>query len=123
MKSLIKFALAAVMFVATFAAQAGTVNGYFRSDGTYVMPHFRTPANGTPYDNLSYRGYPSQQPGYLSSSSYGCRSYYSTPSTFSGTSTTYGNTTYHNYGSSFGSSWSGTTTRYGNTAYTTLNGW
>ena len=71
MKSLIKIALAAVMFAATLAAQAGTVNGYFRSDGTYVMPHFRTPANGTPYDNLSYRGYPSQQPGYVSPRSYG----------------------------------------------------
>ena len=79
MKSLIKLTLAAVMFAATLAAQAGTVNGYFRSNGTYVAPHYRTPANGTPYDNLSYRGYPSQQPGYVSPRSYGLDSSWSRP--------------------------------------------
>jgi hypothetical protein len=31
-----------------------------------VQPYYRTPANGIPYDNLSYRGYPSQQPGCIS---------------------------------------------------------
>jgi hypothetical protein len=107
MKMLTKLALAAVILTTAVAAQAGTARGHFRNNGTYVAPHYRTPANSTPYDNFSYRGYPSQQPGYFSSSSYGCRSYSLTPSTFSGTSTTYGNTTYHNYGSSFGSSWSG----------------
>ena len=81
MKSLIKIALAAVLFVTTFAAQAGTVNGYFRSNGTYVAPHYRTPANGTPYDNLSYRGYPSQQPGYVSPRSYSLDSAWSRPTT------------------------------------------
>lgn len=63
MKKLIALAL---LVLATAATQAQTVNGYFRSNGTYVAPHYRTPANGTPYDNLSYRGYPSQQPGYVS---------------------------------------------------------
>ena len=121
MKTLTKLALAALILTIAVAAQAGTVRGHFRSNGTYVMPHYRTPANGTPYDNLSYRGYPSQQPGYVSQRS--CGSSYSSPSSFSGTSTTYGNTTYHNYQSSYGRSLSGTTMRYGNTAYTTLNGW
>ncbi len=118
-----KLALAAVMLTAAVAAQAEWVNGHFRSNGTYVNSYYRTPANGTSYDNFSYRGYPSQQPGYLSSRSYGCDSYYSMPSTISSTSTAFGNTTYHNYRNSFGDSWSGATRRFGNTAYTTLNGW
>lgn len=63
-------ALAAALLVTAFTTQAQTVSGYFRSNGTYVAPHYRTPANGTPYDNLSYRGYPSQQPGYVSPRSF-----------------------------------------------------
>lgn len=122
MKTLTKLALAAVILTTALAAQAGSVRGYFRSNGTYVMPHYRTPANGTPYDNLSYRGYPSQQPGYVSPRSYGYRSL-SSPSTFSGTSTSFGGTTYHSYRDSLGGSWSGTTMRLGNTSYTTIRGW
>jgi hypothetical protein len=79
MKTLTKLALAAVILTTAVAAQAGSVRGYFRSNGTYVMPHYRTPANGTPYDNLSYRGYPSQQPGYISPRSYGLDSSWSRP--------------------------------------------
>ena len=33
------------------------VNGYYRSNGTYVAPHVRTAPNATVTDNLSYRGY------------------------------------------------------------------
>ena len=79
MKTLTKLALAAAILTAAVSAQAGTVRGYTRSNGTYVMPHYRTPANGTPYDNLSYRGYPSQQPGYVSPRSYGFDSSRPTP--------------------------------------------
>ena len=79
MKTLTKLALAAVILTSAVATQAGTVRGHFRSNGTFVMPHYRTPANGTPYDNLSYRGYPSQQPGYVSPSSYGLGSSSSRP--------------------------------------------
>src|SRR5438552_19169123 len=73
MKILSKLTLAAVFLTTTIAAQADWVSGHFRSNGTYVAPYYRTPANGTPYDNLSYRGYPSQEPGYVSprSSSFG----------------------------------------------------
>ena len=77
MKTLL--ALAALLLV-TAAAQAQTVNGYYRSNGTYVAPYVRTPANNTPYDNLSYRGYPSQQPGYVSPRTHGFDSGYSQPS-------------------------------------------
>ena len=66
MKTLTKLALAAVILCSAFAAQAGWVNGYTRNDGTYVNSYYRTPANNNPYDNLSYRSYPSQQPGYVS---------------------------------------------------------
>ncbi len=66
MKTLTKLALAALILTAAVAAQAEWVSGHFRSNGTYVNSYYRTPANGTPYDNLSYRGYPSQQPGYVS---------------------------------------------------------
>ena len=79
MKTLTKLALAAVILTTAVAAQAGSVRGYFRSNGTYVMPYYRTPANGTPYDNLSYRGYPSQQPGYVSPRSYTFDSSWSRP--------------------------------------------
>ena len=79
MKTLTKLALAAVILASAFAANAQTVRGYFRSNGTCVAPHYRTPANGTPYDNLSYRGYPSQQPGYVSPRSYGLGSSWTRP--------------------------------------------
>src|SRR5437879_1377821 len=79
MKTLTNLALAAVILTTAVAAQAENVRGYFRSNGTYVAPYYRTPANGTPYDNLSYRGYPSQQPGYVSPRSYGLDSSWSRP--------------------------------------------
>ena len=120
-RALTKLTLAAVLLTTAVAARADWVSGHFRSNGTYVAPHYRTPANGSVYDNLSYRGYPSQQPGYVSPRSYGYS--YSTPRNYSGTSTSYGNTTYHNYQSSSGNSLSGTTTRYGNSSYTSLYGW
>ena len=79
MKTLTKLALAAVMLTSAFAAQADWVSGHFRGNGTYVMPYYRTSANGIPYDNLSYRGYPSQQPGYISPRNYGLDSGFSRP--------------------------------------------
>ena len=81
MKTLTKLALAAVMLTTAFAAQADWVSGYFRRNGTYVMPYYRTPANGIPYDNLSYRGYPSQQPGYVSPRAWSSDSDLSRPKT------------------------------------------
>ncbi len=38
MKTLTKLALAAVILTTTVAAQAGTVRGYTRSNGTYERP-------------------------------------------------------------------------------------
>ena len=42
MKTLTKLALAAAILTTTFAAQAGGVRGYTRSNGTYVAPHYRS---------------------------------------------------------------------------------
>jgi len=56
MKTLSKPALVAFLLTTAVAARAEWVRGYFRSNGTYVAPYYRTPANGIPYDNLSYRG-------------------------------------------------------------------
>ena len=81
MKTLTRLALAAAILTTAAVAQAEWVSGYQRSNGTYVQPYYRTPANGTPYDNLSYRGYPSQQPGYVSPRSYGGHSGWSRPTT------------------------------------------
>ena len=76
MKTLLALAM---MLTTAVSAQADWVNGHFRSSGTYVGSYYRTPANGTPYDNFSYRGYPSQQPGYVSPRSYGLDSSSSRP--------------------------------------------
>ena len=54
MKILTKLALAAALLTSTVAAQADWVQGHFRANGTYVAPYYRTPANGNPFDNLSY---------------------------------------------------------------------
>jgi hypothetical protein len=79
MKTLTKLAVAIAILTSAAAAQAGTVSGHFRNNGTYVMPYYRTRANGIPYDNLSYRGYPSQQPGYISPSKSGLDSSFTVP--------------------------------------------
>ena len=42
MKTLIKFILAAAITVSGLAAQAGWVSGYYRSNGTYVAPYYRS---------------------------------------------------------------------------------
>ena len=51
-------ALIAVMAVVLFVGQAfaGSVRGYYRSNGTYVQPHYRSNPNSTVRDNYGYRG-------------------------------------------------------------------
>lgn len=55
------------------------VKGYWRKNGTYVAPHYRSSPNGNPYDNYSTRGnynpYTGKR-GTESPSPYGGRSYY-----------------------------------------------
>ncbi len=38
------------------AAKRVYVRGYYRKDGTYVRPHYRTTPDGNPYNNYSTRG-------------------------------------------------------------------
>ena len=46
-----------MLFAATIAfAQDVYVRGYYRSDGTYVQPHYRSSPNNTTLDNWSTKG-------------------------------------------------------------------
>ena len=42
MKILTKLALATVILMTAFAGHAQTVRGYSSSNGTYVLPHYRS---------------------------------------------------------------------------------
>lgn len=45
------------LFLFTAVASADVyVRGYFRKDGTYVRPHFRSDPDGIPFNNWSYPG-------------------------------------------------------------------
>jgi hypothetical protein len=45
------------VFSAPLAASAAVhVNGYYRKDGTYVAPHYRSDPDSSPYNNWSYPG-------------------------------------------------------------------
>lgn len=45
-----------VSLLAASWAEAGWVRGYYRKDGTYVQPHYRTAPDGNPYNNYSFPG-------------------------------------------------------------------
>lgn len=55
MKTLILLAIIAFATATTVFGQT-YVNGYFRSNGTYVQPHYRSSANSTNLDNWSTKG-------------------------------------------------------------------
>jgi hypothetical protein len=45
------------LILASGAALAGEyVNGYYRSNGTYVQPHYRSNPNNSTFDNYSTKG-------------------------------------------------------------------
>ncbi|WP_432411052.1 SH3 domain-containing protein [Rasiella sp. SM2506] len=73
------------------------VSGYYRSNGTYVQPHYRTAPNSTNRDNFSTRGNTNPytgQAGYITPDSNTSSKY--TPSSYSNsTKTTYPTTTYN----------------------------
>ena len=48
--------LAAAIAMAAPAAAQVSVRGYYRSDGTYVQPHYRSRPDSNPYNNWSTRG-------------------------------------------------------------------
>ena len=51
-----KIALATLMFVCSTAMADNFVQGYMRSDGTYVAPHYRSEQNTYRMDNYSSQG-------------------------------------------------------------------
>ena len=44
------------MTTGLFAQSQVYVNGYIKSNGTYVAPHYRTAPDSNPYNNYSYPG-------------------------------------------------------------------
>ena len=58
MKTLLLTVAAGTALAASFAvsAQSHSVKGHYRSDGTYVQPHYRSNANSTKLDNYSTEG-------------------------------------------------------------------
>lgn len=83
------------------------VKGYYRKDGTYVRPHYRSSPDGNPYNNWSYPGNTNPYTGktatgnpdtYLKNYYQSANSQYS--STSSHTSTTYSIPPSSNYNSS-----------------------
>jgi hypothetical protein len=87
------------------------VSGYYKSNGTYVQPHYRTAPNSTNRDNFSTRGNTNPytgQAGYITPDSNTSSTY--TPNTYSNSSTTYPKTTYNT-----------TSTSASNSSYTSTN--
>ena len=55
-KALIGLSIAVLLIFSVFAASASAdvfVNGYFRSNGTYVQPHYRSSPDSNFYNNWS----------------------------------------------------------------------
>lgn len=53
---LLFFLLTFCMFFALNVFSQVHVNGYYRSNGTYVQPHYRSSPDGNPYNNYSFPG-------------------------------------------------------------------
>jgi hypothetical protein len=50
------FLLILLLFISNIALAAVHVKGYYKSNGTYVQPHYRSSPNGTVLDNYSTKG-------------------------------------------------------------------
>lgn len=50
------FLVSLIVFPAMANAGDTYVRGYYKRDGTYVQPHYRTKPNRNPYDNFSTKG-------------------------------------------------------------------
>jgi hypothetical protein len=52
--------IAAVLFLALSISSVALadeyIRGYYRQDGTYVAPHYRSSPDSNPYNNFSYPG-------------------------------------------------------------------
>ena len=81
MKTLTRFALAAMMLITTLTAQAGGVRGYYRSSGTYVAPYYRSDSGSVGRSYGSSSGYVYRNP-YAASPSVNVRGYYRSSGTY-----------------------------------------
>jgi opacity protein-like surface antigen len=67
MKRVLLFLITLLAFASIALAGDVYVNGYYRSDGTYVQPHYRSAPDGNSYNNWSTKGNTNPytgQPGY-----------------------------------------------------------
>ena len=67
--------LLSLALLISFSSIAGYVNGYYKSNGTYVQPYYRSDSNSTVTDNYSYYGNTNPYTG-----SVGTNKYYDSPS-------------------------------------------
>ena len=79
MKTLTKIALAALIACSAFATQAGPVRGYFRSNGTYVAPYYRSDAGS--FGGSHSSGYVYRNP-YAASPSVSVNGYFRSSGTY-----------------------------------------
>lgn len=56
MKKLLFYLLALLILIPSFSYAAVHVNGYFRKNGTYVAPYYRSNPDSNPYNNYNYPG-------------------------------------------------------------------
>ena len=71
MKRLLLICSFAFSFAIAWQASADQyVHGYYRSNGTYVQPYYRSSPNGTVTDNYSYRGNTNPHTGSIGSNYY-----------------------------------------------------
>lgn len=55
--ALTAFLLGLILVIMPISSEASVrVRGYFRKDGTYVQPHYRSNPDGNPYNNYSFPG-------------------------------------------------------------------
>ena len=78
----VAFCLLALFAFSSIANASVYVRGYYRSNGTYVAPHYRSSPNSTYLDNYSYQGNINPYTGSVGTKSYDpiYPSYSSTPS-------------------------------------------
>ena len=104
MKKIITITLMSLIAIGSTVAAQTWVNGYCKSNGTYVSGHYRTSPDNSPYNNYSYPGNYNPNTGRITTgntSTY-LRNYY-------GSSPSYGNSysSPSNYGSYYIYPWYG----------------
>lgn len=94
-----KLLFGACLGLASASAFAGSVNGYFRSDGTYVQPHMRSNP-----DSMRWNNYGSQTNGGYQRDEFSNPPAYNQPRSGYGSSynqNPYGSSYQRNYGSGY----------------------